>query len=166
MFVIFAVLFFVFFTAACYKSEDVQPPAERKYFNIQIKYERPPGSILAPDEVDTVVAVTVFEGTNCRNCRRFNFEFWDMIDDYHSDWSEPQLMPDNEDSSNYLIYCMYGQDWARRDGVQNNTIIVGDIFYIRVQETGFTKRLTNIIQIGYARKVLWRLLKDGTITDD
>ncbi|MBU4285111.1 hypothetical protein KKI21_02700 [Patescibacteria group bacterium] len=177
MFVIFAVLFFVFFVTACYKSPiepPDDPPVERKYFHIQIKYERPAGSILSPDQLFKGVGATVFADISCWGDEwNFGFGYPDQerIDDYHFPWSEPQLIPDNE---NGQIYSMYGRDIARWNGT-DDTIIVGDIFFIRVQETGFEKKLTNIVQNSIlcnpykgpnSKMVLFRLKKNGTITDD
>jgi hypothetical protein len=71
---------------------------------------------------------------------------------------------------------MYGWDDAAWDGVHDeDKSIVGKIFFIRVQETGFEKQLTNVVQAAIpglarsgpnAKMVLWRLKKDGTVIDN
>ena len=70
---------------------------------------------------------------------------------------------------------MWGTDEGRWDSVHDDTIVVGEIFFVRVKETGFEKQLTNIVQNNYpnnpykgpnARMVQWRLKRDGTISDN
>ena len=144
------------------------PPPEPKYYTIQIRYVRPPGSILRPDFAWKSVDVNIIgQAPNV-----FGILLYDRTDDYNFNWSEPQLIPDNETS---LIYSMWGLDTARWDSVHDDTAVVGDIFFVRVKETGFEKQLTNIMQNNNpsnpykgpnARMVQWRLKRDGTISDN
>ncbi|MCX6565071.1 MAG: hypothetical protein NTW38_01375 [Candidatus Aminicenantes bacterium] len=78
------------------------------------------------------------------------------------------------DSEEYGFYTIYGLDCARLVGTQDDTAVVGDIFILRVKETGFQKRLTNIqnntiegnpYRGPNAKMALFRLMKDGTIQD-
>jgi hypothetical protein len=171
--------FLMLFMSCCFEDckgpttpEPPNPPVEPKYFHIQLKYTRPAGSILQPDQVEKIVGAEIRGGQcNWGSCD-FGFGFIEMIDDYHFAWSEYQLIPDNENGS---YYEMYGIDWAKWDGIHDDTIVVGEIFFIRVKETGFEKQLTNVVlntlpcnpyKGSNAKMVLWRLKKDGTIADN
>jgi len=149
--------------------EPPDPPVEPTYYTVQLKYVRPPGSILRPDLVDKIVGVSVVNPNSSPD--HFSFMFMDKTDDYNFNWSEPQQMPDNETS---IIYSMWGIDPARWDG-RDDSAVVGNTFFARVKETGFEKQLTNVMQNNNprcpypgpdARMVQWRLMKDGTIRDD
>ncbi|HUT96010.1 MAG TPA: hypothetical protein VMW82_00345 [Candidatus Paceibacterota bacterium] len=170
-------LFFAFFTTACYKNPDnPEPPAKKKkWWTLQLKYTRPPGSILYPDMLDRLVAADFFAATDWGNSSIvFMFLPWERIDDYHWSWSEPQSVPDNEDGP---LFAMTGMDWARWDGDLNHMdmTIVGARFFVRVMETGFEKELLNVVPSTRrnitnhgpnSMMVLFRLLKNGTITDN
>ena len=170
--------FLMLFMSCCFEDckgpttpEPPNPPVEPKYFNVQLKYTRPAGSILRPDQLFKFVDVTSSNwGWDPSYYFRFSFE--ERIDDYHFAWSEYQLIPDNENGS---LYSMYGIDQAKWDGIHDDTAVVGEIFFIRVKETGFEKQLTNVVlntldcnpyKGSNAKMVLWRLKKDGTITDN
>ena len=143
-----------------------EPPVEPKYYTIQLKYVRPLGSITRPDLAWKSVDVMVLGLAPLV----FDFSLYDRSDDYNFNWSEDQLMPDNETS---IIYSMWGIDEGRWDSVHNDTAVVGDIFFIRVKETGFEMELTNVMQNNHpsnvypgpnAKMTQFRLMKNGTIT--
>jgi len=145
---------------------DLPDPVEPKYYTIQIKYVRPPSSILRPDLAWKSIGVSIYGYTPLR----FSFSLYDRTDDYNFNWSEGQLMPDNENS---IIYSMWGNDTGRWNG-SDDTVVVGDIFFIRVKETGFEIQLINVMQNNHpsnpypgpnARMVQWRLKKDGTVAE-
>jgi len=146
---------------------DLPDPVEPKYYTIQLKYVRPLGSITRPDLAWKSVYVGVFGLAPLV----FGFSLYDRSDDYNFNWSEGQLMPDNETS---IIYSMWGSDEGRWDSIHDDTTVVGEIFFVRVKETGFEKQLTNVMQNNHprnpypgpnARMVQWRLKKDGTVVD-
>lgn len=140
------------------------PPIEPVYFHIQIKYTRPAGSVFFPEQLRKGASAIL---------EKLYFDFDERTDDYHFVWSEPQVMQDNE---NDALYWMYGCDPARCDGILfSDKGIVGDIFFIRVQETGFEIQLTNIRQNNVpvcpykgpnAKMVLWRLNRNGTVANN
>lgn len=172
---VFLIGFLLLFMISCFKdcdnptSPDPIKPPEPKYFNVQVQYTRPAGSILQPDQVGNKVFINIEGRCNWGYC---SWDFFPkMIDDYHSEWSTWEMIPDNEDGS---LYCMWGIDEARWDGIHKDTKCVGNIFFIRVKETGFEKQLTNVVPNTVpgnayggpnARIVLWRLRKDGTVAD-
>ena len=145
---------------------DLPDPVEPKYYTIQLKYVRPLGSITRPDLAWKSVDVMVLGLAPLV----FDFSLYDRSDDYNFNWSEDQLMPDNETS---IIYSMWGIDEGRWDSVHNDTAVVGDIFFIRVKETGFEMELTNVMQNNHpsnvypgpnAKMTQFRLMENGTIT--
>lgn len=147
-------------------------PEEPTYYSIQIKYVRPPSSILQYKEVNSTPKVV--SGGQCYwgKCS-FSFKLdGKQIDDYNFNWSNAESVPDNETGEPYYLFAF---DYARGETWESDTIAVGDIFYMRVIETGFEKQLTNIVyndHVGGAtagpnnKMALWRLMKDGTIRDE
>lgn len=149
-------------------SPELPEPIEPTYYTIQLKYTRPAGSITRPDQLYKQVAVLIQGAPPLSFSSGFTSE--QRIDDYNYTWSEGKLIPDNETST---IYSMWGLDAARWNG-SDDTAVVGDIFFIRVKETGFEKQLTNVVQNNHpnnpypgpnARMVQWRLKKDGTVVE-
>ena len=144
------------------------PPPEPKYYTIQLKYVRP--EIFRFDQVDKLVGVTIRGSCSSGPCR-FGFSLINKINNYEFEWSdETQVIPDNE---NGVLYSMYGVDAARLNG-SDDTAVVGDIFFLRVKETGFEIRLVNLMPCRTdicpypgpsAKMVQWRLKRDGTITE-
>ncbi len=144
------------------------PPPQKKHFQVQFRYTRPAGSILRPDLVDTDVGVAI-----CANLDPSpGISLWERSDDYNFIWSEYYDIPENEDDA---IYSMYGLDAARYDGVDMSTISVGEMFFVRVKETGVETQLTNVqpnntaclphtYQGPNAKMVQWRLNKNGSVS--
>ena len=156
----------------CNSPNSTAPPEtpESKYFHVQVQYTRTQIRQSNPDWLDAVW-VDVYGRCNWGYCS-FGWLLGEMIDDYHFAWSALEVIPDNEDGP---LYSMIGTDRARWDGVHDDTMIVGEIFRVRVQETGFEKQLTNVVQADIpglanngpnARMVLFRLKKDGTVIDN
>lgn len=142
------------------------PDPPKKYFNIQIIYIRPFGSILRPELKDVIILA--FIDNHCYDRVEFDLK---RIDDYHFE-SEFESVADNEDGP---LYTLWGSDMARDDFSSGGLSVVGDIFILRVKETGLEKQLFNIQQNPLwcaanrgpnSKMALFRLKKDGTITDE
>lgn len=142
------------------------PPPEKKHFQVQFRYTRPAGSIRQPDLVDRQIDVVI-----CANLDPDPaISLYELIDDYNFNWSEYYDIPENE---NDAIYSMDGLDAARYDGTDKSTMIVGEMFFVRVKETGVETQLTNVqpntnacnLHPGpNAKMVQWRLNKDGSVS--
>lgn len=162
------VVFVLFNLSACKSAPTAPAPPDPVlvYYTVQIIYIRPAGSILRSERIEDG-----FPAPISHNC-------WDPIDfhlvkiDNYRYESELQPIPDNEGRSLYDLWLV---DPARWDGVHEDTGVVGDIFKIRVKETGVEKQLLNIkknilmcnpYKGPNARMAYFRLMKNGTIQDE
>ena len=143
------------------------PPPQKTHFQVQFRYTRPAGSILNPDRIDTTVGISI-----CGLSPDPGIGVYELIDDYNFNWSGYYDIPENE---NDAIYSMYGIDGARYDGVDDSTGVVGEMFFVRVKETGVETQLTNVqpnntaclphtYQGPNAKMVQWRLNKNGSVS--
>jgi hypothetical protein len=170
MFALF-LLAMVFSLTACYDPNKPDPPKPDEphvFYTLEVFYTRP--EILCWERVNYPVSASLLGmlGTGCKLSYAGN-----GADKYNLVGEFQQPIPDNE--NNGLMYEIWVHDWAKWDGVNNDTRIAGAIFVLRVKETGFTKELKNIqpnrqagnpYQGPNAKLALFRLMKDGTIRDE
>ncbi|MCX6565070.1 MAG: hypothetical protein NTW38_01370 [Candidatus Aminicenantes bacterium] len=133
------------------------------YYTIQVFYTRPVITDWA--SVDTSVCILLQGTSSVAVGLKVGTDKYNLVGEFE----EPIA-----DSEEYGFYTIYGLDWAREVGTQSDTAVVGDIFVLRVKETGFKKQLTNIqnntiegnpYRGPNAKMALFRLMKDGTIQD-
>jgi hypothetical protein len=162
----FGILFFVaaLFSAGCKSPMDpIVPPEEIIYYTIILKYTRP--EILQADLVNKPVYVDLRRSPNSD----FGLFRLGKIDDYHYEVEVQKI----GGTKKGIEYIMWGIDIARWDGIDEGTIVVGDIFTVSVKETGFQKQLMNVRQNNLttgryatpkAKMVCWTM-HEGTISD-
>jgi len=159
---VFSILVISFFSA-CSSGNPTGPdgPDNSKYYTLQVQYIRT--EILNPDWKNTVLHLILYTlDINHKDA------FTTQVDDYH-------LKCEFWDVKAGLDYYFHLQDYARYDGSDLSSAMVGDIFIVTVKETGFIKELkdirpynlsTNLHQGPKAKAAFFKLTTDGKIISD
>lgn len=139
------------------------PPDNSKYYDLLVEYIRP--VILRPEAAGFIPAISIFspEGGHVT-------QFFSRVDDYHFNCEflhvKAGLIGD---------YHFHQLDQARYDGVDDSSVMVGEIYFITVKQTGVAKELKDVRSYNFypnpyqgpkARAAFFTLTTEGVIVSN
>jgi len=146
----------------CKDTPTIPKPEPVKTYDLELYYTRP--EALTWDKVGGIVdSYLVIRGTD-----GISGGIMERIDDYHFKYVFYAVGPNQ--------YCVEGVDNGRDDGVDHGSGVVGEIFDIKVVQTGITTRLNDIEQNNLpnnpyanspkAKMACFDLKADGTVLSE